>query len=980
MARLRHEGIVPIHDVSEEEGCTFLAMAYVPGKTLDSWLEHTRREAGADGGKRAERLRRAVELLARVADAVAYAHANGVIHRDLKPGNILVDEGGNPFVADFGLAREWEGDRPAAPTESSPALTLAGNAVGTPAYMSPEQAYGDRIAVGPRSDVWALGILLYEILVGRTPFERAEGPVETMRAVTEAALVPAQRYDRAVPAALDRVCRKALEKDPADRYSSADELGADLKRWLRGERVEPWRGGIRERFVRRLSRHRFAAAVLGLFVLAVFGVLAYGASQRAAADERTRVVLEEVQRAVLAFRDDIRSRELPPEAREALARQPMELVEGRIAEDPTFGPAMSWRGEIRRLLGQDKEADADFDRGCRMTPQHPVVWYLRGMARLQRYASSRESRAVMLRQTRVEFVPAHEETPEQRAWRIGGQEDLARMAGTPGAEDPRLMQDVRVGRAMVAGFFEDEQGWVQALRELEGVDSPLARWVRAMAHYRLGRFEEALTGLGEVLQAWPRFGDAALQRALVGHAVGMSREARGEDPREYYRGAIADATRGLELLPVKWRAWTLRGISHAALGTTAWARKEDPVPHYRQAVADLESAFQAGARSATEYANLGTAWLTLSRAEADRGIDAEKSRRRALQCLDASISMGVSEAILYSHRATVHMDMAVAEMARKVDARNLVERAIDDFTTALSLDPTLTLARVNRGKARRVLAEECARRGEDPGPHLRNAMADLDAALAEDGSDAEVWNERGHLRNSLATAAAAGSGNPDELRNQASVDFRKAIELGFQAAHQGLGSVRFHQGRWEEAIDEWTMLAKAIPSRAAWAEKQIEETRKRADARSRNPDDRRWMEAMTAARAAAALPDWKVARARFDEAFSSFLDRLSGLTPTERTRMFADPVQSGLLRDAHFDCARVMALLSTGREAVDAMPTEVPKRELAEFHRQVFGHLGKAVELGWRNVEGLRREPAFLPLHADPRWAELLRQATQKAK
>ncbi len=237
-AQLDHPGIVPVHEFGEADGKYFFTMALVEGQGLDKRL----RQGPLDN-------RRAARIVEKAAEAVAYAHSRGVIHRDMKPGNILIDEHDNIKVTDFGLARRLrEVEEPAGATEESSdlhrgasdlaGLTKAGAIVGTPGFMSPEQARGLK-DVGPAADIWALGAVLYACLTGRAPFIGAD-PVETLMLTLEADPVPPDEMNPDADPDLVDICLRCLEKDPKDRFGSAAELAQALARWRVGH--QPWRG------------------------------------------------------------------------------------------------------------------------------------------------------------------------------------------------------------------------------------------------------------------------------------------------------------------------------------------------------------------------------------------------------------------------------------------------------------------------------------------------------------------------------------------------------------------------------------------------------------------------------------------------------------------------------------------------------------------------------------------------------------------
>jgi serine/threonine protein kinase len=215
-ARVDHENVVTVYEVGEVNGQLFYSMRYVEGRSLADLL----RENGPMPD------RKAAAYLEPVARALHHVHGHGILHRDLKPGNILVDGTGRPLVADFGLAK-WLKDEPDTVQTHGP--------LGTPDYMAPEQASDGALAVAA-SDVYSLGATLYALLTGRPPFQ-APDPIETLRQVMDAEAVPPRRLNPAIARDLETICLKCLNKQPHKRYGSADELARDLKRFLDGKPI-----------------------------------------------------------------------------------------------------------------------------------------------------------------------------------------------------------------------------------------------------------------------------------------------------------------------------------------------------------------------------------------------------------------------------------------------------------------------------------------------------------------------------------------------------------------------------------------------------------------------------------------------------------------------------------------------------------------------------------------------------------------------
>jgi TolB-like protein len=249
-ASLEHPGIVPVYEVGERDGQCYFSMKLVEGGQLD---EVVRREPMP--------IRQSAELIAKVARTVHYAHEHGILHRDIKPGNILLDKNGEPHLTDFGLARLVE-------AESTVTGTL--EVLGTPSYMAPEQAVGNKAQLTSGTDVYGLGAVLYQLLTGQPPF--AGGTTyETIKLVLEKEPRQPRLWNRKIDRELSTICLKCLEKDPKRRYSSALALAEDLERWLKHEPILARRTGLFTRGRKWVRRNPSTAALITLLVALAAG-------------------------------------------------------------------------------------------------------------------------------------------------------------------------------------------------------------------------------------------------------------------------------------------------------------------------------------------------------------------------------------------------------------------------------------------------------------------------------------------------------------------------------------------------------------------------------------------------------------------------------------------------------------------------------------------------------------------------------------
>lgn len=276
-ANLDHPNIVPVYEVGELNGCPFFSMKLVAGQSLNKLLDRKPIES-----------KRAAEIVEASSRAIAFAHEEGIIHRDVKPANIIVDPSGSPHVTDFGLAKV---------VGSAIELTRDGQIVGTPAYMPPEQALGDRGKIGPLSDVYSLGAVLYACLTGRPPFQAAS-IMATINQLMKKEPVPPSQLNADVDQDLETICLKCLSKEPASRYGSAGELASDLSRYLNGQPILARPVSTFERARKWAIRNPVVTALSALTALALLVTLVGGAMYQYRLTEALGLAEKESDRAV----------------------------------------------------------------------------------------------------------------------------------------------------------------------------------------------------------------------------------------------------------------------------------------------------------------------------------------------------------------------------------------------------------------------------------------------------------------------------------------------------------------------------------------------------------------------------------------------------------------------------------------------------------------------------------------------------------
>ena len=719
VARLRHPNIVAVHEVGER----FIAMDFVAGSTLADARRHMT-------------TRRRIEALATVARAVAFAHDNGVVHRDLKPQNVLVEAAtGAVFLTDFGLARVVNAD----------ALTRSGATVGTPFYMAPEQVRGDREAIRPATDVWALGVMLYELLTERLPFAGV-APAEIYRAILE------EDPPRPGRSGLETVALRALEKEPLRRYPTAAAFADELDRWLRGAAVLARPTPVLSRSWRRVRRNPLAAALAGVLVLVVGVGCALVLVQRARERAETRRHAREAERllaspdiasliaadrhAEMAGDADLRRRVNRLLGQRALDKGDFNLARLALAacgDDPEPLVAARRDAELRRRRSRLEAVLDDLRSGS--TRRHAgsgVPWMDDFVFECARYGD--EQTVALLGEA---LAPLSGSTQEERdlmifAFRVLGRLDMD-SAVAPLADAMRRLTDhalaVECGLALCNTRRPGARAPLLAARDRLGVNS--SSW-RAIARL-LGRVPDP----AETPE--PRSAADFVARGL------LRREKEDLD------GAVKDFTRALELEPGLAAAYVNRAVARIESGDPDGAER------------DCARALELDPSLADAHLNRGTA----RRRKGDLdGAIADYTRAIALQPQNAGAYSG--RGLAREGRGDLDgaiQDFSLASEADPSFAQALVHRAharltqgdaaaaIEDCTRALALDPLNVSAHLGRGNAR-------IQKGDFDG-----AIADITRAIELAPLDAHAHFNRGFVRH------AAGD------HEGAIADFSRAIEL-----------------------------------------------------------------------------------------------------------------------------------------------------------------------------------------------------------
>jgi serine/threonine protein kinase/tetratricopeptide (TPR) repeat protein len=834
---LEHPGIVPVYGLGQyADGRPFYAMRFIKGDNLMEAIRrfHEAEKPGRDPGERSLALRDLLRRFVDVSNAVAYAHSRGVLHRDLKPGNIMLGMYGETLIVDWGLAKSVGRSDQTRLTEeitlqpisgSDWAATVMGTVIGTPGYMSPEQAAGRLDLLGPASDIYSLGATLYALLTGTAPFDESDQG-ELLQQVQRGAWLAPRQVKPNTPPALDAICRKAMALQPEDRYTTALALAADVEQWLADEAVTAYREPWSIRTGRWLRRHRplvagavallLAAVPLSLVIAVqadrdkheIAGQKDLAQANEKAANEReaeTKAVLEFVENRVFAaarpegypggLGRDVTLRRAVEAALPFVAKgftdQP--LIEARLRR--TLGTSFSYLGNPVAAAGQYQAARVLYAR--HRGPDDPDTLASMGnlansYADLGQYADALKLREETLALQKAKLGPDHPDT-------LMSMHNLAHSYAALGryTDALKLREDTLALRRAKLGRDHPD-----TLMTMHGL---------ANSYTNLGRYADALKLHKETL---------ALQKSRLGpehpetlksmNNLANSYQARGRHAEALKLHEETLAIQKAKLGPD--HSSTLMSMHNLAMTYTSLGRHTDALKLHEETLA-LRKAKLGRDHPATLMSMLG---LAISYAGLGRHTDALKLYEETLALQKAKLGPDHPDTLKTMHNLAI----SYGALGRPTDAHKLYKETLALHKAKLGPDHPVTLfcmwgvaeslVNLERGAEAVAIIDDCVQRasGKVVDPRLLPAVMDLrlrhfektkdpagcrqTAAMWEklNRADADSLYEAAYMRAVTAAvlraadSSAASAKQADAEDDQAMAWLKKAVAVGYKnAAH-----------------------------------------------------------------------------------------------------------------------------------------------------------------------------------------------------
>ncbi|MBI2931678.1 MAG: tetratricopeptide repeat protein [Planctomycetes bacterium] len=628
LASLDHPNIVRLYDILDNA----LVMELLQGRSFERALQDP-----------SWPLRERVLALEQVARAVHFAHERGIVHRDLKPSNIFLEPSGRVVLLDFGLAQ----------LESAETrLTRSGAAVGTPLYMAPEQVRGDSQAIGPHTDVWALGVVLYEIISGTAPFS-APSAARVFESILR---LDPPRFTKPVVHDLATIALKALEKDPLRRYASAVDLADDLRRYLNGEAIMARPLSTWRHVARKVQRHpvRLTAAAVALTALLALFAQHLASQHRQALREAALHRLTTAWSTIVERKRELRQDKVPIEQARQDLEQAVRVVDDPISEQPGEPQGYYIRARGRLYLGDLDAAERDASAAVNLAPDFRPGWSLLGMIAMERHQRlwyggpmANAERYAML-DGLVHRALAY----FRKGWTPGREKQESDRWGLPWTREDEVLQNI--ARAVYLAYAERRHD--EGRRHLkEAVERYRAEEYAVWCAVLSDDATEKLAWHERAISWAPGYWVAYHDRAYVRHKM-------RRDPH----GAIEDYTRCLQLEPRIASAFNNRGLARAA------------VSDLDGAIEDYSCGLRLEPRNASAFNNRGLA-------------------RTATRDLDGAIED-------YSHCLQLEPRNAGAYYNRGLArrAKGDFDGAIKDYTWCIEFDPKMANAFYSRGNARQA--------------------------------------------------------------------------------------------------------------------------------------------------------------------------------------------------------------------------------------------------------------------------------------
>lgn len=779
-ARILHENICRVYEVGEEQGYPYIAMQFINGPSLKEAITKLS-------------LEQKVRVIKEVAEALHVTHREGVIHRDIKPVNIMLeqkeDNHWHPYVMDFGLARDVERE----------GQTMTGTIMGTPAYMPPEQAKGETSRMDRRSDIYSLGASFYELLTGELPFVGTNS-FEVMLKVLREEPATLRSIDATIPADLETITLKCLEKDPQRRYQSAKALAEDLQRYLEGDPIQARRTTLSYRLMKKARKHRALVTVSTIALIAIMVLTGMWLQSRfrlvreAETAQRLGQEVKEIE-AIARYSRMLPRHNTDPEVAAIMAR--ITKIQQELAQAGSLGrgPANYAIGSGYLALHQNENArlylerawDSDY-RTADVGFALGLVWgeFYKNELELARRDTNSESREARIRKIEVDyrdkalkylrssvgenlaarnfaegliaFYEQHfdealakaDQAFTKEAWRYEARElrgdiyyEIANQKNSSGAfEEANKFYEMAGNEytAAIDAARSDARLYLKdARRYCSWLKQDYEMGVSAQEHCDLG-----ITAIDAALLIDPKYAEAYAAKCQLYFRLGQYQATRGIDPSEAFAKAVEMGQQGISYNPQNMESYVYMGLAEMHLGRYAITLGQSPIAMWQRAIDIYKKALLINSNSDLNYENLGNTYWSLGFYQLRHGIDPTAALNAAIENQEKALHLNPQRAYSYNLLGNAYVIKGEYETDHGIDPLPSLAKAKENYQAALKINAKFYMALSNIGLLNRAKTRYEIYQGIDPLPSFNEGLASAEAGV-KINSSAEINRYYGEL-------------------------------------------------------------------------------------------------------------------------------------------------------------------------------------------------------------------------------------------